>query len=87
MVFSDGSGSITLQNFTLADGQLCVKAEFGWAQTDAISSCAIYPTPENYDWLGASYKIAQAWMVGPKQEASQANVSSSVSSDRMAAAS
>ena len=29
-VFNDGSGSILLQGFTLADGQICVKAMLEW---------------------------------------------------------
>lgn len=65
MTFADGAGSLTLQNFTLADGQICVKAEFYWPQTNSMGSCAVYPTPENFDWFGAAVKIAQAWMAGP----------------------
>ena len=70
MVFSDGSGSLTLQNFTLADGQICVKAEFQWAHVNAMGSYAVYPTPDDFDWFGAAVKIAQAWMNGAKVEPS-----------------
>lgn len=64
MTFVDGSGSITLQNFTLADGQICVKAEFCWSHSDSMGSYAVYPTPQDFDWFGAAVKIAQAWMNG-----------------------
>ena len=50
MIFADGSGSILLQNFTLADGQICVRAEFSWKGTATTSTHSIYPQ-ESYDWL------------------------------------
>ena len=68
MVFSDGSGSLTLQNFTLADGQICVKAEFLWTHSNRMGSYAVYPTPEDFDWFGAAVKIGQGWMQGAKAD-------------------
>lgn len=63
MTFADGSGSITLQNFTLADGQICIKAEYLWAWPQpTVGSHAIYPSTDNFDWFGAAYKVAQGWM-------------------------
>lgn len=68
MTFADGSGSIALQNFTLADGAICIKAEFTWAATNAVGSVSVYPTPDNFDWFGAAVKIAQSWLAGAKQK-------------------
>lgn len=65
MTFKDGSGSLTLQNFTLADGQLCVKAEFAWANAKVPGAEAVYPTGDNFDWQRAAEKIAEAWLEGP----------------------
>lgn len=64
MSFSDGSGSITLQSFTLADGQICVKAEFLWAQTQQTGTYSIYPSTDNFEWYGAAIRLAEAWMNG-----------------------
>lgn len=63
MAFADGSGSILLQNFTLADGQICVRAVFSWAGRTETGSRSIYPR-ESFDWLGAAYQIAEAWEAG-----------------------
>ncbi|HEU5081145.1 MAG TPA: hypothetical protein VFT72_18175 [Opitutaceae bacterium] len=65
MTFRDGSGALTLQNFTLADGQICVKAEFNWANAITPGSDAVYPTGSNFDWQRAAEKIAEAWLEGP----------------------
>lgn len=73
MNFSDGSGSIMLQNFTLADGQICVRATFNWAETDATGSHAIYPR-EKFDWLTAADQIACAWMAGKPPPSASATV-------------
>jgi hypothetical protein len=70
IAFGDGSGAITLQNFTLADGQICVKAAFSWANSDATGSCSIYPNSDNFDWFGAAAKIAEGWMNGIPEPAS-----------------
>ena len=63
MTFADGSGSITLQSFTLADGQTCVKAGYRWAN-GKTGSGAVYPTGDNFDWQGASFRLAEGWMDG-----------------------
>lgn len=73
MNFSDGSGSIMLQNFTLADGQICVRATFGWAESAATGSYAIYPR-DKFDWLTAADQIACAWMAGQPPPAAAATV-------------
>jgi hypothetical protein len=64
MTFTDGSGSITLQSFTLADGQICVKAEFYWAQTQKTGTYSVYPATENFEWYGAAVRLGEAWMNG-----------------------
>ncbi|MFT3868639.1 MAG: hypothetical protein QM715_09080 [Nibricoccus sp.] len=73
MNFSDGSGSIMLQNFTLADGQICVRATFAWAESTASGSHAIYPR-EKFDWLTAADEIAGAWMAGKPPPAAATTV-------------
>ncbi len=72
--FCDGSGSICLHSFTLADGQICVKAEFSWIRLKVTGTCSIYPNGDNFDWTRASEKIAEAWLAGP-DEATLANAS------------
>jgi hypothetical protein len=64
MIFSDDSGSLALQNFTLADGQICIRAQYTWAPSQATSSYSIYPSGEDYDWAGAAVKIAEGWATG-----------------------
>jgi len=63
ITFVDGSGSILLQNFTLADEQICVRAVFSWAGSTATGSHSIYPS-ESFDWSDAGGQIAAAWLAG-----------------------
>jgi len=63
MTFADGSGSILLQNFTLADGQICVRASFAWAGSTATGSLSVYPR-ESFDWLAAADQLASGWLAG-----------------------
>jgi hypothetical protein len=65
MVFSDGTGSIQLQTFVLADGETCIKAALSWTGANAVVHEAIYPQG-NFDWYSAAEKIAQVWVSGPK---------------------
>lgn len=74
MIFSDGSGSVTLQNFVLADGQICVRAQFTWAPSQATASCSIYPTGNEYNWNTAAEKIADGWVNGQAAAAAAAAV-------------
>ena len=62
-VFADGSGSILLQNFTLADGQICVRAVFSWEGSSATGTQAVYPR-EAFDWSAAADQLASAWLAG-----------------------
>lgn len=63
ITFADGSGSIALQNFTLTDGALCVKAAITWTGSTATASHSIYPN-EGFNWMDAADKIAALWMQG-----------------------
>lgn len=63
MNFADGSGSIVLNNFTLADGQICVRAMLNWGEGVQPGSQSIYPR-ENFDWPAAAEQIATAWISG-----------------------
>jgi hypothetical protein len=72
--FCDGSGSICLHSFTLADGQVCVKAELGWNKPKASTTCAIYPNKENFDWQRAAERIAETYLAGPDADAVAAAV-------------
>ena len=64
VVFNDGSGSILLQGFTLADGQICVKAMLEWTGASKPGVQSVYPK-EGFNWAGAAHRIAEAWMDGP----------------------
>lgn len=66
IIFTDGSGYISLQNFTLADGQICVRANFALADGVGVGSHAIYPR-EDFDWSRAAKQIAAAWMAVQEQ--------------------
>jgi hypothetical protein len=63
MNFADGSGSVMLQNFTLADGQICVRAVFTWADTAEAGTYSIFPR-DSFDWTVAADQIAAAWLAG-----------------------
>jgi hypothetical protein len=64
MTFRDGSGSLTLQNFTLADGQICIKAEFSWSKSQLFGSQSVFPTMEDFNWPLAASKVADGWLAG-----------------------
>jgi hypothetical protein len=76
MSFNDGSGSILLQGFTLADGQICVKAMLEWAGAARSGVQSIYPK-EGFNWAGAACRVAEAWMDGPPAEEAPVGVSAS----------
>ena len=63
IIFTDGSGSILLQNFTLADGQICVRAVFSWEGNPNTGTQAVYPR-ESFDWQAAADQLAAAWLAG-----------------------
>lgn len=63
MTFADGSGSIVLQNFLLADGELCVRVDLRRARTPGSGASVIYPRTGAFDWTMAAARIARAWCV------------------------
>jgi len=81
--FNDGSGAILLQSFTLADGQICVKAMLEWTGVAQPGMQAVYPT-DSFNWGGAACRIAEAWMDGPPPAAAAMNASVEVSRDAIA---
>ncbi len=63
MLFEDG-GSISLQSYSLASGQICVKAALVWpGQPDAVIH-SIYPQGRSHDWRASAEGIALAWLAG-----------------------
>ncbi|HRP04750.1 MAG TPA: hypothetical protein PLV87_07555 [Opitutaceae bacterium] len=61
MVFEAG-GSISLQAYSLAAGQVCVKAALVLpGQTDAVIH-SIYPHGRSHDWRASAEGIALAWV-------------------------
>lgn len=72
-----------MQSFTLADGQICVKAMLEWAGIAQPGIQAVYPT-DSFNWAGAACRIAEAWMDGPPPEAAALSASVEVSSDAVA---
>ena len=73
MTFTDKSGSITLQAFTLADGQTCVRAEYLWSNGKKGGG-SVYPSGDNFDWQGASFRLAEGWMDGLPEPGSETAV-------------
>lgn len=65
MTFNDGSGSIFLQGFILADGEICIKALLEWVGAARPGQQAIYPKGDSFNWAGAACRIAEAWLDGP----------------------
>ena len=63
MSLNDGS-AVHLQNYSLADGQICVKAMLFWPRCEVPIAHSIYPR-ENFDWRGAAAKVAEIFLAGP----------------------
>jgi hypothetical protein len=56
-------GSILLQNFTLADGSQCLKANLSWQGSDNSATYAIYAKPQ-VNWILEASQIANKWLDG-----------------------
>ncbi len=56
-------GSILLQNFTLADGSQCLKANLSWEGQENTSVYAIYAKPQ-INWALEASQIAIKWLDG-----------------------
>jgi hypothetical protein len=85
MSFNDGSGAILLQSFTLADGQICVKAMLEWSGAVQPGVQAIYPKEDGFNWPGAACRIAEAWLDGPPAGSVLASPSAGASEESAAA--
>jgi len=59
----ESRGSILLQNFTLADGTQCLKANLAWQGTENTSVYAIYAKP-TVNWTLEASQIAEKWLDG-----------------------
>lgn len=57
------AGGLVVQNFLLADGQLCVRARFLGVDGRELGEGAIYPTTERFDWDVAARRLAREWRV------------------------
>ncbi|MBX7121609.1 MAG: hypothetical protein K1X42_05715 [Opitutaceae bacterium] len=58
----EAGGSISLQTYSLADGQTCVKASLMLpGRTDAVIH-SIYPRGPTHDWRASAEGIALAWV-------------------------
>ncbi|MFO1450520.1 MAG: hypothetical protein U1F61_20340 [Opitutaceae bacterium] len=85
LAFADG-GAIALQSFTLADGQICVKAALSWAGTEGSVIHAIYPHSDSHDWSASAEGVALAWMSGPASALPMPKAASAAQNmDRLAA--
>lgn len=55
------AGGLVVQNFLLADGQLCVRARFLGVEGRELGEGAIYPTTDRFDWDTAARRLAREW--------------------------
>jgi hypothetical protein len=60
MTFPADGGSVLVQNFQLADGQLCVRVKLDRPGALAWEG-AIYPQAKGFDWSDAAARIALNW--------------------------
>ena len=57
-------GTVLLQSFKLADGNVCLKASLAWQEGASESSHSIYAKPE-VEWEAEAIRTAAAWLSGP----------------------
>ncbi|CAM2821160.1 hypothetical protein [Rariglobus hedericola] len=65
MTFAGSAGGIVLQNYQLADGQLCVRVVMRHADSARSAETietAIYPKSGPFDWSAEAKRIAQTWL-------------------------
>lgn len=63
-LLNDG-GAWQVQNFLLADGQVCVKVALYWPNCRTPYVESLYPTP-TFNWRLGIDRIAETWMGGPE---------------------
>ncbi len=61
-------GNILLQNFTLADGSLCLKANLHWKDTAESIVLSVYSKPRT-NWRAEAGMVASAWLSGLSESA------------------
>jgi hypothetical protein len=57
-------GTVQLQQFRLADGQVCLKVHLSWPGTEATKTLAIYSVPD-LNWKAEGNRVAEGWLDGP----------------------
>lgn len=57
-------GSVLLQSFKLAGGAGCLKMQFSWADTETVSTHAVFAKP-GCDWKSEARRLAALWLAGP----------------------
>jgi hypothetical protein len=55
---------VLVQEFKLADGTHCLKANLSWQESDAEVAHPIYAKP-HLDWQHEAAQLAAAWTAGP----------------------
>jgi hypothetical protein len=65
MTFTGGAGEIVLQNYLLADGQLCMRVLLrpaGQSVPAEVIETAIYPKQGFFDWSAEADRIVHLWL-------------------------
>lgn len=62
LTFADGRGGVLVQNFTLADGRLCVRVELHRAEAAKPGEVVIYPEAPAFDWDAALTQVVRIWI-------------------------
>ena len=57
-------GTVLLQSFKLADGNVCLKANLTWQEGGIEISHSIYAKPE-VEWEAEAGRVAAFWVAGP----------------------
>jgi len=58
------SGTILIQHFALASGDVCLKANLSWEGSEEHSILSVYETPL-LNWKLEANRIATGWLAGP----------------------
>lgn len=80
------SGNILIQHYSLASGDVCLKASLGWEGSEERSVLSVYETP-TLNWKLEANRIATGWLAGPPAQAASMTPALSNSEERVAVAS
>jgi hypothetical protein len=58
------TGTILIQHYALASGDICLKASLGWEGAEERSIISVYETPL-LNWKLEASRIATGWLAGP----------------------